>query len=257
MSTPNKAKSILDQLLVGRDEVFSAKVLKLVVDNKWDVDDPSFIIALATGQLQVILEDVPKSFEATSNKALQKFTQKLYELQEWSALQKADIDAANKIMVAAGNQVTSTVDACTNLVIEQVKESTKDIRNSRSKIQEESATAINSIKQLQIAQEASIKLIQEEAEEVQEGSLAVLRKQHDLLRKLNSATVMANFVRSIPPLLIAGVIFFSIGLGFFGSNQLYKHNSDQWNIVNENYGRLSYENKKLIDRILFLTGKGK
>ncbi len=177
MSNSNdRIKSVLDQLLVGRDEVFSAKVLKLVIDNNWDVDDPSFIIALATGQLQVILEDLPKAFEATSEKALQKFTQKLYELQEWSALQKAAIDAANKIMIAAGNQVTSAVDACTSLVIKQVKESTQDIRNSRSKIQEESATAINAIHQLQIAQEASIKLIQQEAEEVQEGSVAVLRK---------------------------------------------------------------------------------
>jgi hypothetical protein len=255
MSTTIKAKSILDQLLVGRDDTFRAKVLQLVIENNWDVDDPSFIIALATGQLQVILEDVPKSFEATSDKALQKFTQKLYELQEWSALQKADIDAANKIMVAAGNQVTSAVDACTNLVIEQVKESTKDIRNSRSRIQEESAMAISSIQQLQIAQETSIKLIQEEAEEVQEGSLEVLRKQYDLLRKLNSAAVMANFARSIPPMLIAGVIFFSMGLGFFASNQIYKDNADKWKTVGDNYNLLSSENKKLIDRILFLNRK--
>jgi hypothetical protein len=251
MSTPNKAKSILDQLLVGRDEVFSAKVLKLVVDNKWDVDDPSFIIALATGQLQVILEDVPKSFEATSDKALQKFTQKLYELQEWSALQKTDIDAANKIMVTAGNQVTSAIDACTNLVIEQIKESTQDIRKSRSKIQEESATAISSIQQLQMAQETSIKLIQQEAEEVQEGSLEVLRKQYDLLKRLNSAAVMANFARSIPPLLIAGVIFFSMGLGFLASNQIYKDNADKWKTVGVKYNSLSRENRKLIDKVLF------
>ncbi len=66
---------------------------------------------------------------------------------------------------------------------------------------------------------------------------------------------MANFARSIPPLLIAGVIFFSIGLGFFASNQLYKHNSDEWNTVVENYRKLSPENKKLIDRKLFLNGQ--
>jgi Fe2+ transport system protein B len=60
----DKVVSLLAQYLEGRSEVFQNKVYELVIRYGWDVNDPSFAILLATGQMETILESFPEQFEA-------------------------------------------------------------------------------------------------------------------------------------------------------------------------------------------------
>jgi hypothetical protein len=250
-----KAKSTLDKLLVDRDNEFTAKILKLVVDNQWDVDDPSFVIALATGQLQVLLEDMPKSLESTSEQALQKYSQKLYEMQEWSALQKVAIDAANKNVVAAGDYVVSKVKSCTNEVVDQVKSNTQDMKNIQIEIDKQNDAIKDLIGQLQVNQIAAVNGTQTEAKDIQKNNIALINSQRKVLGELKSTALMANFISSIPPLITAAVIAASIGLGFFGAQCIYKDYSDSWINFSRKYSKLSVKKKQTVINIV--NGKTK
>ncbi len=63
VDTTNKSSPLLDRLLEGRDEEYKAKILQLVsYCGITDFNDPMFLFLLATGQLQVLLNDAPNNF---------------------------------------------------------------------------------------------------------------------------------------------------------------------------------------------------
>jgi hypothetical protein len=56
-------ESLLEQVLQDKDDTFKARVLQLVVATGIDPSDPVFLLLTATGRLEVMLEDAPKSLE--------------------------------------------------------------------------------------------------------------------------------------------------------------------------------------------------
>ena len=54
-----KAKTAIDRALEHRNDAFRAKVLDMTLKNKWDVDDPAFLILLSTGEMRVLMEQHP------------------------------------------------------------------------------------------------------------------------------------------------------------------------------------------------------
>lgn len=58
-SAPNE---LLERVLVGLDDSQRARVLELVVRLGIEPDDPLWLIAIATSQLQVLVEDAPESW---------------------------------------------------------------------------------------------------------------------------------------------------------------------------------------------------
>ena len=79
----DKIVSLLAQYLEGRSETFQNKVYELVIRYGWDVNDPSFAILLATGQMETILESFPEQFEALFLKLMQESQQRLVEHRRW------------------------------------------------------------------------------------------------------------------------------------------------------------------------------
>jgi hypothetical protein len=67
--------SLLEQALVGRSDGFRTKVLDLVVRYRWDVNDPNFLILLATGQMEVLLEVLPEQLERIFEQTFQRIEQ--------------------------------------------------------------------------------------------------------------------------------------------------------------------------------------
>ncbi len=61
MSEP---EALLNTLLAGRSDSFKAKVLEIVYRHHLDPNDPNLQILIATGQLEVLLQDAPEQFEA-------------------------------------------------------------------------------------------------------------------------------------------------------------------------------------------------
>lgn len=66
-----KVTAAIDRALDHRDDAFRAKVLDMALKNQWDVDDPAFLIVLATGDMRVLMEQFPAQFEALMNRVLQ------------------------------------------------------------------------------------------------------------------------------------------------------------------------------------------
>ncbi|MBE9128030.1 MULTISPECIES: DUF6753 family protein [unclassified Coleofasciculus] len=60
---PENDANLLEQVLQDKDDTFKARVLQLVVATGIDVNDPVFLLLTATGRLEVMLEDAPKSLE--------------------------------------------------------------------------------------------------------------------------------------------------------------------------------------------------
>ena len=61
MSEP---EALLNTLLAGRSDSFRAKVLEIVYRHHLDPNDPNLQILIATGQLEVLLQDAPEQFES-------------------------------------------------------------------------------------------------------------------------------------------------------------------------------------------------
>lgn len=56
--------TLLDLAIRGKDDNFKARVWEIVVQTGLDPDDPAFLMMIATGRLQVLLEDSPQEMEA-------------------------------------------------------------------------------------------------------------------------------------------------------------------------------------------------
>jgi hypothetical protein len=55
--------TLLDLAIRGKDDVFKARVWEIVVQTGIDPDDPAFLMLVATGRLEVLLEDSPQEME--------------------------------------------------------------------------------------------------------------------------------------------------------------------------------------------------
>ncbi|RAM48034.1 MAG: hypothetical protein C6Y22_30110 [Hapalosiphonaceae cyanobacterium JJU2] len=58
-----KNESFLYRILEGKDADFQRRVLAIAVEHGLSTNDPLFLVMLATGQLQVLLEDKPSELE--------------------------------------------------------------------------------------------------------------------------------------------------------------------------------------------------
>ncbi|MDF5724912.1 MAG: hypothetical protein PUP91_31545 [Rhizonema sp. PD37] len=58
-----KTQDLLNAVLSGKTEEFQRRVLDVVVKTGLEPDDPVFLVLLATGRLEVLLEDSPQALE--------------------------------------------------------------------------------------------------------------------------------------------------------------------------------------------------
>jgi hypothetical protein len=65
----NKDQELIEILLEGRSDAFKAKVLEAVYRQHLDPDDPNLQIMIATGQLEVLLEEIPDRLQQIIDKA--------------------------------------------------------------------------------------------------------------------------------------------------------------------------------------------
>ncbi|NER52210.1 MAG: hypothetical protein F6J92_37330 [Symploca sp. SIO1A3] len=62
-SEVNASQTLLEKVLEGKDSEFRARVLNLVVGTGLTPNDPVFLMLIATGRLEVLLEDSPLALE--------------------------------------------------------------------------------------------------------------------------------------------------------------------------------------------------
>ena len=59
-----RTENFLNRLLEGKDADFQRRVLAITVEHGLSTNDPLFLVMLATGQLQVLLEDKPHELDS-------------------------------------------------------------------------------------------------------------------------------------------------------------------------------------------------
>jgi hypothetical protein len=104
-----RERSTLDRLLEGRSDGFKVKVLDLVVRNGWDVDEPSFQILLATGQMEVLLSQFPEEFEGLFRQLLELQRQQFVEQRRFLEAQGVAIQDYLRGVEATGSQLVAGV----------------------------------------------------------------------------------------------------------------------------------------------------
>jgi F0F1-type ATP synthase membrane subunit b/b' len=82
-SQQNKAKAMtaIDALLEGKSDAFKAVVWELARQLDWDTDDPGFLMAIATGQLEALMKLFPAQIEAAMANAVKKLEADWHQLQ--------------------------------------------------------------------------------------------------------------------------------------------------------------------------------
>ena len=81
-ATRAKAKAAIDRALEHRHDGFRAKVLDMTLKNKWDVDDPAFLILLSTGEMRVLMEEHPAQFEQLMNRVFKQAESQFLSMHE-------------------------------------------------------------------------------------------------------------------------------------------------------------------------------
>lgn len=195
-------KNALELLLEGRSDTFKAKVLELVVRNGWDVNEPSFQLLVATGQLEVLLEIFPQQFEALFRRLLRLQQERFQEIRQWLDTQKVDIKGYLQGVEATGSQLISGVK-------DQVTELRQFTTSQRTQIKQDIGEV------LVLAQQERDKLHQDLAAALKVASqkhLAAVEDQANTLIENAGTKLRGKYLKELmTPVVIAAAVVFGIG----------------------------------------------
>jgi hypothetical protein len=139
MSEP---EALLNTLLSGRSDSFKAKVLEIVYRHHLDPSDPNLQILIATGQLEVLLQDAPEQFEALFARLLE--TLRRLVDSEHSAL-KQQMQGVRQLQDEQQQAFVIKLQALQK-VLEQLEQQQAEHDRQRETIIEECKTAIVGLK---------------------------------------------------------------------------------------------------------------
>ena len=77
----SKARAAIDALLEGKSDAFKVTVLELARQMEWDDEDPAFLIAIATHQLEALVKQYPDEMAAVMDKASEKLSADWQQIQ--------------------------------------------------------------------------------------------------------------------------------------------------------------------------------
>lgn len=77
----SKARAAIDALLEGKSDAFKVTVLELARQLEWDEEDPAFLIAIATHQLEALVKHYPTEMSAVMAKASEKLAADWQQIQ--------------------------------------------------------------------------------------------------------------------------------------------------------------------------------
>jgi CRISPR/Cas system-associated protein Cas10 (large subunit of type III CRISPR-Cas system) len=205
--------NLLEQVLEGRSEGFKAKVLNLVLRYHWDVNDPNFLILVATGQMEVLLDRFPDQFEQILEQAILRLEQQRSALTE--LIQGAEFSSSNRTAGFA-EQVT----ALEKLLVAERQRSATDAQDllklSETEKQRILAELTQRVKQLSLE---SQRVTEQKARQLVESTGDAFRRQYYL-------ESMAWVFLSALAILIMGV-----GLGWMMRDrdlQAFKNTPNVW-----------------------------
>ena len=104
-----QTKAAIYRALEGEPEEFKATVFEIAFENKWNPNDPAFLLLAATGQLRALLRLHPAKIEAAMNQAL------VEAKQQWELWHSQTRSLATDVELTA-QQVTQQLAAVAQLM---------------------------------------------------------------------------------------------------------------------------------------------
>jgi|GEM_PF-4348276 len=207
-------ESLLDRLLAREDPEFRSTVEELVRKQGWDENDPNFLIGIATGQIQLLLKEMPTAMDTTFDKGLAKLSLKLAELQKWQTLQQTIINDAVKKFSTVSDKFIQQLDTCTDTLTAEVRAATREVKDARSDIQQQRDETVSSIKGFKDSHTNRTKSIEDKYTSL-EQTIAAL----DV--KMRSMMFQANRIGTLGILGSVSVLGFCMGVAFLTGSSVY------------------------------------
>ncbi len=218
-----ESDTLLNRLLEGRSDTFKAKVLDIVYRHHLDPNDPNFQILIATGQLEVLLQDAPQALE-------QKFAQLLETLRR---LVDAELKSFQKVVTTEQAALRQSLLGVKQLTEEQqqafehrLQTIQAAIAQERSHLRQDITTQKQALEQQAIQQKEARDRQRETA--VQEYKAALAQDAHHLIQQAAEELRGTWALRVALPSAIAAIIIAGIGgaAGWYAkSAQVYQHYS--------------------------------
>jgi hypothetical protein len=209
-----RKESLLDRLLARQDAEFRATVEELVRKQGWDENDPNFLIGIATGQIQILLKEMPTVMDATFDKGLTKLSLKLTELQKWQSLQQTIINDAVKKFSTVSDKFIQQLDTCTDTLTAEVRDAALEVKSARSDIQQHRNETVASIKGLRSDHVKRTDNI--------DAKYTSLKQTLDALEvKMTGMMFAANRISMLGILGTVSVLGFCMGVAFLTGSSVY------------------------------------
>jgi hypothetical protein len=209
-----RKESLLDRLLARQDAEFRATVEELVRKQGWDENDPNFLIGIATGQIQILLKEMPTVMDATFDQGLTKLSLKLTELQKWQSLQQTIINDAVKKFSTVSDKFIQQLDTCTDTLTAEVRDAALEVKAARSDIQQHRNETVASIKGLRSDHVKRTDNI--------DAKYTSLKQTLDALEiKMTGMMFAANRISTLGILGSVSVLGFCMGFAFLTGSSVY------------------------------------
>ena len=245
---PAKEKQLLDLALEGKSDAYKVKVYEIVRLSKIDASDPSFLLLVATGRLEVLLEQFPNDLAQTLQQELQTYLQGLQQTKKWFEAEKIDLKGYIQGMKVAGEAFQLNLTNQTEIVAAQTQAIRAEIAAERAEIERDRAEFIKLLKVSRDVYQASISQVQTEYNQsmtsnqqafqqhqtVVDGGRKVVKELSSLQSKLQVTKAWVNVLDSLPPLAWLGTIVGSMVVGVVGTCFYFGDSYPYLQVIKEN-----------------------
>ena len=162
--TKAKAKAAIDALLAEKDSDFRAVVFELCHQLDWADDEPSFLLAIATNQLEALVRQYPERITEAMRLAMQELQQ------DWQRMQaQLALAAAKSAQVA--DQMTATLLEAQKLIDQELSRAQALLQAEREAMLRAMADERDEVWQLLAAERQAVSQQAQELAEYQKGVL--------------------------------------------------------------------------------------
>jgi vacuolar-type H+-ATPase subunit D/Vma8 len=228
---PVNEKQLLDLVLEGKSNEFKVKVYEIVRLSKMDANDPSFLLLVATGRLEVLLEQFPHDLSQMLQQEMQTYQQGLQQTKKWFEVEKTDLKGYVQGLKVAGEAFQSDLTNQTEMVALQTQAIREEIAAERAEIARDRAEFIKLVQVARDTYQTVISQTQAEYDKamtsnqqalqqhqaVVAGGRKVVKELNSLQSKLRVTKAWVNVLDSLPPLAWLGTIAGSMVLGVVGT----------------------------------------
>lgn len=241
---PEKDRELLDLALEGKSDTFKVKVFEIVRKFKLDASDPSFLLLLSTGQLEVLLEEFPVAFESLFTDLLARMQQQYRQSENALKDETKTLRGVVEGITAANKDLSDDLTAAVGN-LKQFSEDQAELLSQRV----EKILGFAEKKRAELAEEVKQKENAEREKRAEAYKSALQKSANKLIEQAGTALKAKHTKELILPLVLGSLAFTVLGGSFghmLGQNQVRSEYAYKWAL--EHY-RVNYKLIKECEKI--------